>query len=63
MDGFRVACRVRETLFGADGVDERPQPVDLDLNGVAVTQKPSLRGANACRRAGRDDVVVALQLV
>ena len=46
----------RERLFGADRVGEDSEPVDLDLDGVAVAQEDALRAADAGRGAGGDDV-------
>jgi hypothetical protein len=46
------AERHERASFAADGIDERPEPVDFDFDGIAVGQKSSLRGADACGVCG-----------
>src|SRR2546425_10205030 len=54
---FAGACASSaSSSFAANRTDERAKPVDLDLDGIAVTQKASLGSAHACGRAGRDYV-------
>jgi hypothetical protein len=54
--GARAPTWCLPSLFAAHWIDQRPEPVDLHLDGVPVFEEASLRHADARGSSGRDDV-------